>query len=710
MSKNTLVCVARPRLSDTFALQPSRLHWRLAHFALLGSIASNAMAAEAHQHHLLELTPMVITGVAQQSPLTVVTDPKIPRQPVPASDAGDYLQTIPGFSAVRGGGSNSDPVFRGMFGSRLNMLTNGGVMLGACPNRMDSPSSYITPQSYDRLTVIKGPQTVLWGPGGSAATILFEREPERFSELGGRVDASLLVGSDGRFDHSLDAAAGSDQGYVRLLANRSDSDDYSDGNGDRVHSQWDKWSSDLVIGWTPDADTLLELTAGVGDGEAAYAGRGMDGSQFERQNLGLRFERENLGQVLQKVEARLYYNYADHVMDNFSLRSPSGSGMMANPMASNVDRRTLGGRVAGTWVWDAYELTAGVDAQANEHRKRSSTFSMMTGYASHERASWSKDADFHNYGTFAELTWNAAADDRLIGGARLDRAYAKDYRQRFTTSMGGSWTNPSADHERSDTLPSAFLRYEHDLNDIPATAYIGLGHAQRFPDYWELFSASTGPVGSVQAFETVKPEKTTQLDVGIQYEQGPLAAWASGYVGQVRDYILFNYVPMGMMTSTAVDNIDAHIMGGELGTSYRLSPNWKTDASLAYAWGENRSDDRPMPQIPPLEGRLDLVYEQGDWSAAGLWRLVAKQTRIAEGQGNVTSRDFADSAGFGVFSFNGAYRVNTHYRLSAGIDNLFDKAYSEHLNQAGSAGFGYAADTRINEPGRTYWARADMSF
>src|SRR5690606_17888747 len=149
------------------------------------------------------------------------------------SDAGDYLLTIPGFSAVRGGGSNSDPVFRGMFGSRLNMLANGGQMLGACPSRMDSPSSYITPQSYDLLTVIKGPQTVLWGPGGSAATILFEREPARFDEPDGRVGGSLLIGPDGRFDRNIDAVVGASQGYVRALANRSESDDYADGNGDR---------------------------------------------------------------------------------------------------------------------------------------------------------------------------------------------------------------------------------------------------------------------------------------------------------------------------------------------------------------------------------------------------------------------------------------------------------------------------------------------
>ena len=63
-----------------------------------------------------------------------------------------------------------------------------------------------------------------------------------------------------------------------------------------------------------------------------------------------------------------------------------------------------------------------------------------------------------------------------------------------------------------------------------------------------------------------------------------------------------------------------------------------------------------------------------------------------------------------MLSLNGAYRLNQHFKLSTGIDNLLDKACSEHLNQAGNAGIGPPADTRINEPGRTYWARVDMSF
>ena len=68
-------------------------------------------------------------------------------------------------------------------------------MLGACPNRMDSPSSYISPDTFDKLTVIKGPQTVLWGPGASAATVLFEREPEQFSKPDYRINGSLLTAS-----------------------------------------------------------------------------------------------------------------------------------------------------------------------------------------------------------------------------------------------------------------------------------------------------------------------------------------------------------------------------------------------------------------------------------------------------------------------------------------------------------------------------------
>lgn len=43
---------------------------------------------------------IVVTGVRMEVPLNMTTDPKAPRQPLPASDGADYLKTIPGFDQV----------------------------------------------------------------------------------------------------------------------------------------------------------------------------------------------------------------------------------------------------------------------------------------------------------------------------------------------------------------------------------------------------------------------------------------------------------------------------------------------------------------------------------------------------------------------------------------------------------------------------------
>lgn len=664
--------------------------------AVLLAFASSLQAAENTTY----LPTTVVTGVAQQSPGVVVTDPKLPRQPVPASDGADYLKTIPGFSALRSGGVNSDPVFRGMFGSRLKLLTNGGEMLGACPSRMDSPSSYISPETYDKLTVIKGPQSVQWGPGNSAATVLFERGPEQFDETGMRIDANVLVGSHRRFDRNLDAAIGNSEGYVRLMGNASKAHDYNDGDNKRVPSRWNKWNTDVAIGWTPNDDIWLELTGGSGDGESRYAGRGMDGTRFKRESLGLRYKQENLGDTWKTVEAQLYYNYADHIMDNYKLRTPP---MMA--MATQVDRRTLGMRLKSTWQWGVHELVAGVDGQKNEHRLRPRTGGKTT-------SNFVRDAEFSQFGVFAELDYRLTEQDKLITGVRLDRHSAKDTRRYLVgrrmipTCDTTCPPNPTAGKTRKKTLPSGFVRHEHGLSSIPATTYIGLGHSQRFPDYWEMFSADN-IVGTPTAFAKAQPEKTTQLDFGIQYAQGPVELWASGYVGRIQDYILFDY----SSSKSVQRNVNARIMGAEIGGSHRFAPGWKADASLAYAWGKNTTDGRALPQMPPLEARFSLGYEQGDWSSAALWRLVRAQNRTDNMKGNVTGKDFGPSSGFGVFSFNSAYRLSSNWKLSAGIDNLFNKKYSEHLNLAGNAGFGYPDDpTRVNEQGRTWWTRIDMSF
>jgi iron complex outermembrane receptor protein len=174
-----------------------------------------------------------------------------------------------------------------------------------------------------------------------------------------------------------------------------------------------------------------------------------------------------------------------------------------------------------------------------------------------------------------------------VAGLRLDRARATDRRATVTNAMM-TVANPTSGTTRTEHLGSAFFRHERDLTG-GWTWYAGLGHSERMPDYWELFSPDAGPMGSINAFSAIQPEKTTQLDIGAQFRSAALDAWVSAYAGKVQDYILFTYASGGMMgDTTRAANVDARIAGGEAGIEWRPSAGWKLGSTLAYAWGENR--------------------------------------------------------------------------------------------------------------------------
>ena len=669
----------------TFFLQP------LAAAISLACFSSVVFAAEVDSAHIL--APIVVT--AQQGNdahgLIVHANPKQPTQPIPAVDGAAYLQSIVGFNQIKNGGANGDVTFRGMFGSRIKILTDGTENLGACPSRMDNPASYVSPESYDKITVVKGPQTVQYAHTGSAATVIFEREPEQLTSAKPyRGQASVMLGSYGRLDQNVEAAVGDETKYARLNANRSIADSYQDGAGNTVPSDWEKWNADLALGWTPNEDTWVELKGGKSDGEAVYAGRSMDGSKFARESLGLHVEKKNISEVIKKVEAQVDYSYNDHVMDNFSLRKFNPADGMSMPMASNVARRTLNARVAMTQDWGKLQLISGIDSQKNEHTKRSG--SLMSPYQNKARVG---DMEFESYGAFGELSYVFNDQHKLVTGARVDQAKID---------------NLATDTERKETLPSGFVRIESELAEHVKT-YAGLGYVERVPDYWELFSTKYHQSAGT-TFADLENEKTAQFDAGYQYEQGAFKSWASVYAGLIQDYILVAYTPTGSMGRLEAKsrNIDATIAGAEAGVAYQLTDQIQADISAMYAWGENTTDHTALPQIAPLEGRFNLRYVQEKYNLGLLWRVVAAQDRTSYREGNIIGYDLEDSKGFGTLSLNGTYNIQKDLDLSVGIDNVLNKNYAEHLNKLGSSGFGYAATEQFNNIGRNYWARISMKF
>ncbi|WP_180157939.1 TonB-dependent copper receptor [Acinetobacter sp. YH12045] len=666
------------------------------------TVIADEMSVEMTETNAVQtLAPIVVTSHQgnDANGLIVRANPKQPIQPIPASDGADYLKSIVGFSAVKSGaGTNGDVTFRGMFGSRIKILTDGTENLGACPSRMDAPSSYISPESYDRISVIKGPQTVQYANTGSAATVLFERKQEQFdADKNYRGQASVMIGSYGRLDHNVEAAVGDEHKYVRLNASRSVADSYQDGDGNTVPSDWERWNTDLALGWTPNEDTWVELTGGKADGEAVYAGRMMDGSQFARESLGLRVEKKNVTEVIKKIEAQVNYSFNDHVMDNYSLRPEP---MMK--MATNVARKTLNARMAVTHEWDSLQFITGIDSQNNQHSIRKTDSKNHIVYQDQPRMT---DMKYQSYGGFGELTYHFDDQNSLVSGVRFDQVDVKDERQDSI--------DQGYNRKLDKTLTSGFIRFEntHPEHDDGKT-YIGLGYVERMPDYWELFSPKSGN-GDINIFNHIDTEKTLQLDMGYQHQHGALNSWVSAYAGLVNDYILTSYKPgTGMIGGMEAHsrNIDATIAGAEAGIGYQFTDAIQADVSAMYAWGENTTDNTPLPQISPLEARVNLRYIQDNYTLGALWRVVDGQNRISPNQGNIVGYDLQKSAGFGTLSLNGTYHIDEGVDVSVGVDNLLNKTYTEHLNKLGDAGTGLAADEQFNNIGRNYWARISMKF
>jgi len=650
-------------------------------FALAAVLTvSTPMLAHAEDASTQTLDEIVVTAPQMTQPLIVETDPSNPRQPVPAADGGGYLKSIPGFSLIRKGGISGDPVFRGQAGSRLNILLDGTPLFGGCSGRMDPPTAYVFPDSYDSIKVLKGPQSVVYGGGTSGATILMERKPEQFDDLGARASVSALFGSNARNDQMLDAAAGVKLGYVRGTATHSHSDDYRDGNDSKIHSNYDRKSGSFGLGWTPDSQTNIEFSVDVSEAEAAYADRSMDGSKFDRRDFKLEASRTAISPLISKVEAQIYHNYIDHVMDRFSLREYTG-GMMA--ALSNPERTNMGGKLnVELTPTDKLGVKGGIDFNRDLRTNRILSAANYTAGVNYEDLARDNDMAFSTYGLFTEVDYVTSDVGRVIGGYRFSRVEVED---------PGTSGHPTDD----DNLHNAFVRYEHDVVvDIPMTAYAGLGHTQRAPDYWERDDT----------FD-IRAEKQTQLDLGLMHQSQEWRWSVSGFYTRATDYIL--------TSGSQAKNVNARMYGGEAEIAYSFLPSWTAEATLAYVRGDNRTDNTALAQMSPLESTFAIKYDDGTFTGGALLRAVAKQNRVDVGWGNIVGQDIGETGGFGVLSANVGWRPVKDGQIAFGVDNIFDKTYAEHLSKSGTsslASSGFEQTTRVNEPGRTFWLKGSIRF
>ncbi|MBQ0757401.1 MAG: TonB-dependent receptor, partial [Amphritea sp.] len=552
-------------------------------------------------------------------------------QASPTTDGGELLQSLSGVSGIRMGGRSIDPIIRGQSQTQLNILLDGAYIHGGCPNRMDPPTSYTSVDSYDSVTVIKGNRTVVYGGGGSGGTVLFEREWPQLDEkgYGGELSASYHGNGD-RYELGADLAAGSDDGYVRVIGHKSEGDNYKDGDGNEVRSSFESLSKSLLVGYRLSDLTTLEASyEKQEEDDVLFAGAGMDSPYADADTARLKLTHEFEQGALQQMRLELYKSDVKHNMDNYSLRStPVGMMPLQAPSTSDTEglRLMFDARMADI------DWTFGADIQNNE---RNAELQNSAGVA--QRIMWA-GAEIDQTGFFAEGEKVLGADDIVKAGLRYDLITAEATRRDETAGTVMAFPTLSSDaiwqmagaptgagEERTEHNVGGFASWTHRLNDQYSVEST-LSRSVRTADATERYMARSTGMSDWIGNPELEPEKHHQLQVSLQGNLDTMSWSATGWYNRVDDYILrqATSVPAGMMGTKNRDvyrNVSAELYGAELDVGYQLDENWQLGSALTWTVGNNLDDDTPLSRIAPLELNTSLDYQKDHLQVGVEWQL-----------------------------------------------------------------------------------------
>jgi iron complex outermembrane receptor protein len=153
---------------------------------------------------------------------------------VKSADLADALnKKLPGVSIVRRSGIANDIILRGQKKDNINILIDNAKVYGACPNRMDPPTSHVLTNTIESIEVIEGPYDVQNFGTLSGAVEITTKKPSK--ELKGEI--SLNVGS---FDYRKGAATisgGTDAVRFLLSVSNETGAQYEDGDGNDFYDQ-----------------------------------------------------------------------------------------------------------------------------------------------------------------------------------------------------------------------------------------------------------------------------------------------------------------------------------------------------------------------------------------------------------------------------------------------------------------------------------------
>lgn len=618
-----------------------------------------------------------------------------------AQNVGEALRGEPGLSVASDGAQGQNPVIRGLKKESVVLLVDGMRMNSAQPQ--GAIASFMTLGLADRVEVVKGPASVLYGTGalGGAINVILPQArfvPGAAFDLAASWDsASNGVRGTGitnlsQGDHAFMAGAS----VARI------------GDYDAPHNKVD------LTGY--DSDALL----------AQYRFR-IDAAQQLRVS------------VQQQTDKDVWYPgskkpHASPLVGTTTVHSPkqartlyeigySRKGAGASPL--NLDVRAWRQEVKRTIYSFGERLgrdigqadptftTNGLDAKAdwlahpqhllsfgiNAWRMEANTPRLLPTPPTNPANPLGRRDPF-NGGQIDALGFYVQ-DDMRFGKLNVLAGLRHDTVKGDANWVGNPTRNTGLARDDSAVSGSLGLIYEADPLLRP---FANLSRGFRAGEMRERFEASPRGdgffyVGNPQ----IKPEVATQFELGLKGANNRFQYSASVYRNRITDHITGQQItgaaaiaacgaPNAAFCKQTVNLGEVVIDGLEASARWQFGRDQWLSAGYSRLRGENKDLSEPLFQMPADELSLGWEGKVGaGWTADAILRLVAKQDRVAtvfaRGTENATS-------GFGTLDLGATWNYAKDQSLRVAMKNAGDKAYHEHLAEGVSG-------QEIRAPGRS---------
>ena len=602
-------------------------------------------------------------------------------------DMGEAIQRTSGVMVQRTGRGQSSPFIRGLTGQQIVILVDGVRMPSATFRA--GPNQYfnsVDPGSVERIEIIRGPQSVLYGSDAIGGVInIVTKGPvedcydyatggtiQRFStaDLGyyGRMSVEGWVGASGAY-------AGANYGNYNNVdrggdLGRQPATSFAQYGGDIKFKHWvDDWT-ELTVGLQHfEMEDVFRSDRFPANRETIFDPQQRDLGFVRLQGYDLNGWIESYsitGSYHQTVEGRLDRNpIASPIQDQRKFRDEQvGVNLL---FSTDLE---MWGRI--TYGFDWYHE----DVDASRRRVDSSVSPPVVTPSSETQ--FPDDAWYSRYGAFLE--WDVQIAPRLsaVSGVRYSHIATG------ATVTAGSATGP-IDPEYQAWTGSGGLTYE--IN--PCWNLVGsVAQGFRAPNLDDLTADNNNVfMGSQIPNPDLRPERSITYEVGTKFDTSRLHAQAFVFWTDIKDNMLRRQTnDPGFVLRR--ENRDSKLQGVEFDGEALLNCGWSVYGNFTYLFGQDIEGDEPLSRIPPVQGTVGLRWRDAcgnSWFDIYGW-LVDEQDRLS-------ARDISDpripdggTPAFATLNARAGRRITEHQRISFNLDNITDAPYRVHGSGADGPG------------------------